>query len=130
MTSRFLLAAMAGSVFVWSSSAPLYPIQSGEEPRFELRPGENYFRIDGRPTFVLGRNPAGMTPQAYDDHFRHAAAAGERFMRIHFTYSPPSKKAGEVDAGMLMAWDAILDAAERHQLAVLPVLGGWVDWPT
>lgn len=128
MTSRFLLAAMAGSVFVWINSAPLYPIQSGEEPGFELRPGENYFRIDGRPTFVLGRNPAGMTPQAYDDHFRHAASAGERFMRIHFTYSPPSEKAGEVDAGMLMAWDAVLDAAERHHLAVLPVLGVWADW--
>jgi len=49
-------------------------------------------------------------------------------MRIHFTYFPPGEKAGEVDAGMLQAWDTILDAAERQGLAVLPVLGVWADW--
>jgi len=41
---------------------------------------------------VLGRNPVGMNPGAYDEHFRHAAEAGERFMRIHFTYSPPGEE--------------------------------------
>jgi len=29
---------------------------------------------------------------------------------------------------MLNAWDQILDAAENHGLAVLPVLGVWADW--
>ena len=128
MTCRFLLASLAGSVLAWSSSTPASESQPGAGPLFELRSGENYFRVDGRATFVLGRNPAGMNPQAYDDHFRHAAAAGERFMRIHFTYSPPSEKAGEIDAGMLKSWDAVLDAAEEQGLAVLPVLGVWADW--
>ncbi|MCC6145143.1 MAG: cellulase family glycosylhydrolase, partial [Candidatus Hydrogenedentes bacterium] len=94
----------------------------------ELRTGEHYFRSEGRPLFVLGRNPAGMNPKEYDDHFRHAAAAGERFMRIHFTFIPPNEKAGEIDPGMLQSWDAILDAADQHGLAVLPVLGVWADW--
>ena len=94
----------------------------------ELRPGEHYFRSEGRPAFVLGRNPAGMNPKEYEDHFRHAAAAGERFMRIHFTFIPPNEKAGEIDGGMLQSWDAILDAAEQQGLAVLPVLGVWADW--
>ena len=102
--------------------------QPGQEPRLGLRPGENYFRADGRPAFVLGRNPAAMNPQGYEEHFRQAAAAGERFMRIHFTYLPPGEKAGEIDAGMLQSWDAVLDAAEKHGLAVLPVLGVWADW--
>jgi len=93
-----------------------------------LRPGENHFRVEGHPAFVFGRNPAGMNPQEYEDHFRHAAAAGERLVRIHFTFIPPNEKAGEIDAGMLQSWDAILDAAERHGLAVLPVLGVWADW--
>lgn len=101
---------------------------SREGPSLELRPGEKYFRMDGRPAFVLGRNPAGTHPKAYDDHFRHAAAAGERFMRIHFTYFPPREKAGEIDAAMLKSWDAILDSAEQHGLVVLPVLGVWSDW--
>ncbi len=102
--------------------------QPSDGPRLVLRAGEKYFRSDGQSVFVLGRNPAGMNPKAYDEHFRHAAEAGERFMRIHFTYIPPSEKAGEIDAGMLKAWDDILDAAESHGLAVLPVLGVWADW--
>ena len=102
--------------------------QPKDRPRFELRPGEMYFREGGRPVFVLGRNPVGMNPKAYEEHFRHAAEAGERFMRIHFTFIPPGEKAGEIDAGMLASWDAILDAAEKHGLAVLPVLGVWADW--
>jgi hypothetical protein len=61
-------------------------------------------------------------------HFRHAAAAGELFMRIHFTFIPPNEKAGEIDSRMLQSWDAILDAAGQHDLAVLPVLGVWADW--
>jgi len=96
--------------------------------RWELRTGEKFFRVDGPPAFVLGRNPAGMNPDAYAEHFRHAAAAGERLVRIHFTYIPPGEKAGEIDAGMLHSWDQILDAAEKQGLAVLPVLGVWADW--
>jgi hypothetical protein len=127
MMNRFVLAALAGSVLVWSSSTPASESQPGASPCFELRSGENYFWVDGRPTFVLGRNPVGMNPNAYDDHFRHAAAAGERFIRIHFTYSPPNEKAGEIDAAMLKSWDVVLDAAENRNLAVLPVLGVWAD---
>ena len=97
-------------------------------PLLELHPGEHYFRSEGRPAFVLGRNPVGMKPKEYDDHFRHAAAAGERVMRIHFTVTPPNEKAGVIDPGMLQSWDAILDAAEQHGLAVLPVLGIWANW--
>jgi hypothetical protein len=93
-----------------------------------MRAGEKYFRVNGRPVFLLGRNPVGRTPKDYDNHFRHAAAAGEQFMRIHFTYSPPREKAGEIDAAVLKSWDEILDAAEKHGLAVLPALGVWADW--
>ena len=102
--------------------------RSTQGPRLTLRPGDRYFREAGRPAFVLGRNPAAMNVAAYDDHFRHAAAAGERLVRIHFTYIAPGEKAGEIDAGMLQAWDTVLDAAETHGLAVLPVLGVWADW--
>ena len=125
---RLLFAAWAGSALITSGQTQSSPRPAAERPRFELRPGEPYFRVDGRPAFVLGRNPAGMNPQAYDDHFRHAAEAGERFMRIHFTYIPPGEKAGEIDAAMLKSWDAILDDAENRGLAVLPVLGVWADW--
>ena len=119
LTRRTLLGALAACV---ARDRPV------ARPRFELRPGEHYFHVDGRAAFVLGRNPAGMNPQAFDRHFASAAAAGERFVRIHFTFLPETEQAGEVDAGMLYAWDAILDAAELRGLAVLPVLGVWADW--
>jgi hypothetical protein len=128
MAYRFLHAALVGSVLVLSNPTHPSPGQVGDGLRFELRPGENYFRVDGRPAFVLGRNPVGTSPKAYADHFRHAAAAGERFLRIHFTFSPPGEKAGEIDPAMLKAWDEVLDAADKHGLAVLPVLGVWADW--
>jgi hypothetical protein len=83
MPLLFLMAALASSMVAWESPAMGAPNPSGEAPRFELRAGENYFRADGLPGFVLGRNPAATTPPAYDEHFRHAAEAGERFLRIH-----------------------------------------------
>ena len=119
---------LTGLALVCASSSTLSANQSVKEPRFELRHGENYFRVDGRPTFVLGRNPVGMNPKAFDEHFRHIAAADERFVRIHFTFSPATEKAGEIDAAMLKSWDEVLDAAEKHGLAVLPVLGVWANW--
>jgi hypothetical protein len=108
------------------------PIGGGEAPGarpiLELRPGERYFRLEGTPRFVLGRNPVGRRPEDYDDHFRHAAAAGERLVRLHFTYASPREQPGQVDPGVLQGWDAVLDAAEARGLGVLPVFGVWADW--
>ena len=97
-------------------------------PTLELRPGEKFFRADGVPTFILGRNPTALSPEAFDDRFRSAAAAGERLVRIHFTYSPPNERPGEIDADLLTAWDSVIDRAEKQGLVVLPVLGVWADW--
>jgi hypothetical protein len=97
-------------------------------PAIELRRGERYFRVGGRPSFVFGRNPVGRETATYFGHLRSAAAAGERLVRIHFTYLPPGEPPGKIDTQMLHAWDAILDRAEREGLVVLPVLGIWADW--
>ena len=94
----------------------------------ELRSGERFFRSDGVPSFLLGRNPVGVTPEAFATHFQNAATAGERLMRVHFTYSPAGERAGEIHPDMLRSWDAVLDAAEKQRLVVLPVLGIWSDW--
>jgi hypothetical protein len=128
MPGEFYLSALAGALLgVGPTSAPA-PRQTPDRPRLELRAGEKYLRFQGRPAFVLGRNPAGKSAEAYNDHFRHAAAAGERFVRIQFTFSPRGETAGEIDAAVLKGWDQVLDAAEKHGLAVLPVLGVWADW--
>ena len=127
LMKKFLLACLLlGACAAAETNAPAR--QPPDAPRFELRAGENYFRVAGRPTFVLGRNPAALRPQDYAAHFRHVAEAGERFVRIHFTFLPPGEKPGTIAPGMLKVWDEILDAAEREQLGVLPVLGVWADW--
>jgi hypothetical protein len=128
MVNRFALSVLAGALLCPCDTAAPSARKADPKPRLELRAGEKYFRAGGRPTFVLGRNPAGTSPKAYADHFRHAAAAGESFVRIQFTYSPPREKAGEIDAGVLKSWDETLDAADKHGLAVLPALGVWADW--
>lgn len=126
-------AALDAVLAVLSALAawPLFALQaapvSTNAPVFELRKGERYFRADGTPAFVLGRNPVGVDAAAFAEHFQHAAA-GERFIRIHFTYSPAGETAGEIHPDMLRMWDAVLDAAEKNNLAVLPVLGIWSDW--
>jgi hypothetical protein len=119
-----VVGAMIGACGISTTSGA----EADGQPKFELRAGEKYFRVNGQPTFLLGRNPVGMSPKAYDDHFRHAAAAGERLMRIHFTYSPPGERAGQIDATVLTGWDEILAAAEKRGLAVVPALGVWADW--
>jgi hypothetical protein len=131
LESRFAL----GAVMATLSSLLTSPLPAAQAARsattltvFELRMGERYFRIDGVPTFVMGRNPVGVNAEAFAEQFQKTAAAGERFVRIHFTYSPPGEKAGGIHPDMLEMWDAVLDAAEKNNLAVLPVLGIWSDW--
>ena len=122
-----LMTAVLGPFVTPGLAVPA--VQPGSAgPIFELRKGDRYFRVAGTPAFVLGRNPVGVSPEAFAEHFKNASAAGERFVRIHFTYSPAGEKAGEIHPDMLKSWDAVLDAAEENRLAVLPVLGIWSDW--
>jgi hypothetical protein len=95
---------------------------------FELRPNERFFRANGQQGFVLGRNPIGTSPAAFDDHFKNAAAAGERLMRIHLTHMPDGEKAGEIHPDTIKFLDHLFESAEKNGLAVLPVLGVWADW--
>jgi Cellulase (glycosyl hydrolase family 5). len=123
-----VMVALPAIVFLSCSSEHEPITQSGNGPRFELYKGENFFRIDGKQAFVLGRNPVGTSAEAYEEHFRNIAANGERIARIHFTYMPTDENPGEISEGMLYVWDQVLDAAEKYGVAVLPVLDVWSNW--
>ena len=103
---------------------------SGEKKAgFELRPGEFYFRVDGKQTFVFGKNPVGKNAGEFEPLFDWAVESGERLVRIHVTTGPrPAAAPGEVDEAWARRWDAVLDLASSKGLAVLPVLGIWTDW--
>jgi len=99
----------------------------GQAP-WQLARGEYYFRVNGVPTLVFGRNLIGNEAQ-FVDYFQQMAQAGERLVRIHLTQSVPwPGPAGEVDAAWAARWERIFDQAAQRGLAVIPVLGVWVDW--
>jgi hypothetical protein len=121
-SAQVVCLAVSGVLFAHGEeAAPVKPV-------LELVKGEKYFRFEDTQRLVLGRNPVAVSPDAFTEHFKNAAAAGETFMRIHFCYMPSDEKAGELHPGMLKSWDAALDAAEKYHLSVMPVLGVWADW--
>ena len=116
-----IILVCAGSCFGAQSDSPL--------PRWELRKGELYFRVNGFPSFVLGRNPTERTVEAFDRDFGAAAANGEKIVRLHLMHGiPPNGLAGKVDEPWAAKWDRVFDAAERHGIAVIPVFTIWAQW--
>jgi hypothetical protein len=61
VANKLYLSALAGLVFFSGPTKALASSKTAARPRFELRAGEKYFRVNGRPAFVLGRNPVGAT---------------------------------------------------------------------
>ena len=108
-----------------ANKSPL-PKVSQKSVRWELRRGERYFRLNGVPTLVLGRNPIGTIEQ-FQEAFRHGAANGERLVRIHITYGQKSKP-GEVDEAWSKRWEQVFDMAAKNGLGVIPVFGVWAEW--
>jgi hypothetical protein len=94
-----------------------------------LQPGELFFRADGRPSFLLGRNPTGTELGHFDELLTWAAASGERILRIHLTTGfQPRAAAGAVDEVWAGQWERVFDLAAAKGLHVLPVFGVWADW--
>ncbi|MBI5684013.1 MAG: hypothetical protein HZC54_02935 [Verrucomicrobia bacterium] len=94
-----------------------------------LQPGELCFRVDGRPSFLLGRNPTGTECEHFDELLTWAAGSGERILRIHLTVGfQPHAAAGAVDEAWARQWERVFDLADAKGLHVLPVFGVWADW--
>ena len=94
-----------------------------------LKPGERYFRLDGKQAFLLGRNPTGWKAEQFDPLLRWAADSGERIVRIHLTHGrTPQAPAGQVDKAWAQRCERLFDKAAHQGLHVLPVLGVWAEW--
>jgi hypothetical protein len=94
-----------------------------------LIPGEPYLRLDGKPTFLLGRNATGWSTEQFAEQFGWAREAGERIVRLHLGVGIASRgPAGVLDPQWIAHWESILDDAGRNGLLVLPVLGVWSEW--
>lgn len=94
-----------------------------------LPPGEFYFRVDGTPRFLLGRNPTGWQVSQFEPLLRWAHDSGEKMVRIHLTAGmPPHGASGQVDETWARNWENVFDLAAANGLYVLPVFGVWADW--
>jgi hypothetical protein len=94
-----------------------------------LRAGESYFRLGGKPAFLLGRNATGRNPEEFEAPFRWAAEEGDKLVRIHVidgiqTLGPP----GDVEEGWARRWELVFDMAAARGLYVLPVFAVWSHW--
>ena len=98
-------------------------------PMATLTPGEFYFRVDGQPTFLLGRNPTGWQVEQFAPLLQWSEESGERLARIHMTIGwPMGAPPGEIDAAWAARWDQVLDLAAQHGVYVVPVFGVWGQW--
>ncbi|MEW6360161.1 MAG: hypothetical protein AB1696_27755 [Planctomycetota bacterium] len=115
--------------FLIAIALPLRCGIAGENSKIDLRCGEFYFRIGGRPSFILGRNPTGWKVEQFGPLFEWAAGSGETLMRIHLTNGMPANAPpGEVDEDWAQRWERVFDMAAASGLRVLPVFGVWADW--
>ncbi|HJN15861.1 MAG TPA: hypothetical protein QGH10_10240 [Armatimonadota bacterium] len=98
-------------------------------PVATLHPGEFYFRIGDRQTFLLGKNPTGWQVAQFEPLLDWAQGSGERIVRVQLTTGFGMGVArGEIDEQWAAKWESVFDLAEEREILVLPVFGVWADW--
>jgi hypothetical protein len=98
----------------------------------KLAPGEYYFRVDDKPTFMLSRNPTGKTREDFDTTLNWAHQGGTKIVRVHLTHGwwsdPWINNDWSVNEKWAQDWDNFFDEAQADGIYVIPVFGVWADW--
>jgi hypothetical protein len=139
-------AATAGGSGLLQQISNEFTINAADDPGLFLslaRPitPSTFFSNNSQPSspmsFILGRNPTGVSSNAYNTVFSQMDAAGERFARLQFTNIPAATAAaplGTIDTSptstMTTIYDPALADADNNGIAVMPELGVWGDWST
>lgn len=98
-------------------------------PALTLKPGDFYFSVDGRTSFIFSRNVAGYQQSQYDTFLNWTKAGGSRFVRIQLdSWGMGYTSTGSVDPNWAAQWDRIFDIAQADGIYILPVFSGWFDW--
>lgn len=101
-------------------------------PKITLKPGDSYFSIDGRQSFILSRNLTGKNNDDFSILLGWARQGGTRLIRVHLTHGwwgdPWVNKDWSVNEQWAQDWDRFFDQAENDGIFVLPVFGVWADW--
>jgi hypothetical protein len=98
-------------------------------PKLTLKTGDNYFSVDGTPSFIFSRNIAGYGPNDYQTFLDWMRTGGSRVARIQLDslgmgYTPT----GALDQAWAAQWDRIIDSARVDGIYIMPVFGVWYDW--
>ncbi|HKO48546.1 MAG TPA: hypothetical protein VJV79_12530 [Polyangiaceae bacterium] len=135
LSGVFLVASVAGC----DAQAPSSDAASGgaagvgSAPWWTLPPGSRYLAKDGRQAPLLLRNLTAASAAAFVPLLEAAHAAGADAVRVQLTQGFGYDTLGIDSQGAVLSswaasWDAVFSAAEKEQLAVIPVFGIWGDW--
>ncbi len=98
-------------------------------PTLTLKPGDNYFSIDGKPGFIFLRNISGYTQDHYNTFLDSMKTGGSQIARIQLdSYGMGYTSSGGVDESCAAKWEQVFDKAEADGIYILPVFSGWFDW--
>jgi hypothetical protein len=139
-------AASTGGSGLLSQISNRFTINAADDPALFLslaRPitPSTFFSDNSQPSspmsFILGRNPTGVSSNAYNSVFSQMDAAGERFARLQFTSIPAATESAplgtintSLTSTMTTVYDPALADADNNGIAVMPELGVWGDWST
>lgn len=103
-------------------------------PMITLKPGDKYFTVNGKQSFIFSRNIVGFEEKDYTTFFDQTKAAGGRLVRIQpmeglgWKIGHGMTNKGEVDEAWAAAWDRVIDKANGDGLYVIPVFSSWFAW--
>jgi hypothetical protein len=120
LTNTVILNPIQTATFI-ATSIPI--------PAITLKPGDFFFSVDGKTSFIFSRNIAGYQPVDYDTFLDWSKAGGSRVARIQLdSLGMGYTKTGEVDLRWVAQWDQVFDKAQADGIYILPVFSGWFDW--
>jgi hypothetical protein len=101
-------------------------------PMLTLQPGNFYFSVDGKQSFIFSRNITGAYDTKFSDFekfLNYAQAAGDRVVRLQIdNLGLGFSRNGTVDETLARKWDHVFDMASAKGLDIIPVFGVWLWW--
>lgn len=98
-------------------------------PEITLKPGDMYFSVNGRQSFLFSRNLAGYEPSQYIQLIDLMKGGGSQLVRIQLdSIGTGITSRGEIDEAWVENWESVFDKAAESGINVLPVFSGWFDW--
>jgi hypothetical protein len=108
-----------------STPAPTFTATPIPFPTLTLKPGENYFSIDGKPGFIFSRNISGYEQDHYGTFLDWMKNGGSKLARIQLdSLGMGYTSTGGVDEKWDAQWKRVFDKAEADGIYILPVFSG------